>query len=240
MKKQVSKIFGSLFISFIALNSPALMANDFFDDRIDYLSQLGKVLRCSQTSSANLQLIDLYEAKTQYYFQLEIPKGKNPLEGALAVVEKLQPIHATRHEYYKALLSHVLPTKIRFLQDIQLGGRPTDSAIIPKDCQQETVLALRFFDADNEMGFDFEILIDQALYQELSYENQVASIIHALIAMEGAMNDMIEAPVGTRMFTGLLLSSNIRLMNHKQFIDFLTQIDFYSWLDFFNPSREAM
>ena len=234
MKRTRIKHSCLLFLSIIFVLSQNLKANDF-DDRISYLSQLGKVLRCTKTQAANLQLIDLYEAKTQYFFQIDIPKRKTALEGALAIVDKLKDIHPTRHEYYTAIITHIFPAKTRFLKDIQLGGMPTDSAIIPKDCVQETVINLRVIPVDEDPGFDLEILIDQALFQELDYENRVASIIHVLLAMEGFANEMIETPVGTRMYTGLLLSKNIRMMDTKQFKDFLYQIDFYSWLDTFLP-----
>lgn len=199
------------------------------EERKTYLSEVGKILKCN-SEPYNNWLLDFFEAKEQYSFSIDIPRNSNsPFETAKDVFLRLKRIHPVRAEYYITLVDHFLPLSWKELKDISLGGKPADSAVIPKNCTQATALSFHIDESSDDLEIKF--LVDHILFQSLGFEQQVALIVHSILAFEGIGYTMVENAVGTRMYTGLLLSKNISMMNQEQFLNFLNHISYYGYLD---------
>lgn len=206
-------------------------SDDINYDRRDYLSRMGKVLSCNEAKN-HLKLLDLYEAVAQYGLSLKIPRAANYMLGAQKVIDKLQKLHPKRHAYYSAMLNHVVKPGLRAVNEIELNGPQVDTAVIPKGCSQRTAVKLVFSMVSDNLGI--KILVDNTILNKMSYENQVALIIHTIIGIEGS-GYMVDDFVGSRLYVGLLLSSNVESMTEESFLDFLNEISYYSFLDTFFP-----
>lgn len=205
-----------------------------FDERRNYLQQVGKVLDCG---AGSLELLDLYEARQQYGRQIHFPAESMDAKQRLGqVLARLENIHPRRQQWYQAFAETLLWPNIKWLRGVDLHQIDAKTALPPRHCQQATLLRIELLSNPHKNKADqppflVEFFIDQDLWERLDSNNQLALWLHALIALEGALLEDILDPVPARMYTGLLLSTKLSQMSEEEFADFIDAIGFTSFFD---------
>lgn len=225
----MSRLTVFLFLSVLSFSE--LFAGDFL--RQEFLSKAGKFVDCND--GKGLQLLDLFEAKNQYFFTKDIPSGENEFKAAIEVFRKIEKIHPKRFAYYWAIIEHLFPKfMINLDGKIRLDGPKADSLYLPDVCEQFSVAKILFENLPNN-ELDVKIYIDSMMYQQLDFENKVALLVHLVVVFEGTSYEIIESLEGSRLYTGFLLSQEIKELEREPFLDFLSKIDYYNYLDTWLP-----
>ena len=170
---------------------------------------------------------------------MDVPRAKTPFEAALKVIEKLKPLRESRYELYKGMMQlyHLDPKNggVRWTDHIELRGVNADTVYPPKGCHQKAVSQIVMEALPDGKNITLKILVDRPFFMSLDYEDQVGVLLHIILAIEGTGYSIIEDPAGTRVFTAMLLSKEFNRFDEDSFDDFLSSIDYYSYLDTFLP-----
>lgn len=203
----ISKWLVSLFILGVG---QAALANNWYDR-----GNGGFVLSCGEQP---LMVLDLYEAKNRYFYNVVQSEQTDVLAKAEEIISRLKNIDPVRaRTYIEWLKNFYLESQI--LTDTEFMETP-DLGLVkkPKECNLEQVI----FQREPSRLSPARYIINEKLWNRLDSNNQAALIIHELIYRDFLSGMSLESTSERiRLFNSIILADKLTALSLQEYIRLL-------------------
>lgn len=190
--------------------SQQTLANNWYDR-----GNGGFVLGCGEQP---LQVLDIYEAASRYFFSVKLSEKGDALEKAEEIIARLIPLDPVRAEIYLAWLKNFY-SESQILVDTEFMETP-DLGLVkkPKECKLEQVVFQREPSRLNPARY----IINKVLWDKLDADNRAALIIHELIYRDFLAGTSLESTSERiRLFNAVILGDKLNGITLQEYLRIL-------------------